>query len=579
MIKDALLPDALAVLQALDRPAALVEANGAVVSNAPFSALPAAVRARALSPSAGRGWRSQPASGGGRLIWAADGAAEPRLLARERVLATLSHEIRTPLNGVLGMAALLAGSRLDATQTSYLTALRESGEHLLSMVNDVLDFAKLDAERLQLEPVETDLERLLQGVCELLSPRAYDAGTEIAWAVDPRLPRVMADDGRLKQILFNLAGNAVKLTKSGGVLLLAEPRPAPSGRIGVRLSVRDTGPGLSPEAQRRVFEEFVQTEEGARAGGAGLGLAIVARLAEAFGGQVGVESTPGEGATFWFETSFAPAAAVAPRDDLNGVDVSIVSASPIVCEAAARQVAASGGRATTYATLAAAVRQSPAGAVFLIDPSEKGRRRTAPPPAGRAALVLVAPEARGRIARYRAAGYAGYLIKPLRPASIAQRVLAALDRPSQDEPGAAPIAVEDERAAPTGHCGARVLLAEDNAVNALLARALLSHAGCTVDRVASGEEALTALATAPYDIVLMDVRMPVMDGLAATRAMRARGIATPVVALTADAFEEDRRACLEAGMNDFLTKPLESGALRAALARWTAAPGVAKLAS
>ena len=578
MIKDAPLPDALAVLQALDRPAALVEAGGAVVANAPFKALPAAVRARALSASAGRGWRSQPASGGGRLIWAADGAAEPRLLARERVLATLSHEIRTPLNGVLGMAALLAGSRLDATQTSYLTALRESGEHLLSMVNDVLDFAKLDAERLQLEPVETDLERLLQGVCELLSPRAYDAGIEIAWAVDPRLPRVMADDGRLKQVLFNLAGNAVKLTKVGGVLLLAEPRPAADGRIGVRLSVRDTGPGLSLEAQRRIFEEFVQTEEGARAGGAGLGLAIVQRLAEAFGGEVGVDSALGEGATFWFEASFAPASPTASREDLKGVDVSIVSASPIVCEAAARQVAASGGRAKTYATLAAAIRKSPPGAVFLIDPSLKGRR-TAPPPAGRAALVLVAPEARGRIARYRAAGYAGYLIKPLRPASIAQRVLAALDHRDQAEPGAAPIGGEDERAAPTGRCGARVLLAEDNAVNALLARALLTHAGCTVDRVASGEEALAALAAAPYDIVLMDVRMPIMDGLTATRAMRAKGISTPVVALTADAFEEDRRACLEAGMNDFLSKPLESGALRAALARWTAAPGVAKLAS
>lgn len=579
MIKDAPLPDALAVLQALDRPAALVEANGAVVSNAPFKALPAAVRARAVSASAGRGWLSQPSSGGGRLIWAADGGAEPRLLARERVLATLSHEIRTPLNGVLGMAALLAGSRLDATQTSYLTALRESGEHLLSMVNDVLDFAKLDAERLQLEPVETNLERLLQGVCELLSPRAYAAGIEIAWAVDPRLPRVMADDGRLKQILFNLAGNAVKLTKSGGVLLLAEPRPAAKGRIGLRLSVRDTGPGLTLEAQRRIFEEFVQTEEGARAGGAGLGLAIVQRLAEAFDGEVGVESAPGEGAAFWFEASFERAAPAARRQDLAGVDVAIVSASPIVCDAAARQVAASGGRAKTYATLAAAVRKAPAGAVFLIDPNDKARRRIAPPPAGRPALVLVAPEARGRIARYRAAGYAGYLIKPLRPVSVAERVLAALDRKGQAEPDASPNGSEDERAAPTGHCGARVLLAEDNAVNALLARALLTHAGCTVDRVASGEEALAALAAAPYDIVLMDVRMPIMDGLAATRAMRAKGIATPVVALTADAFEEDRRACLEAGMNDFLSKPLESGALRAALARWTAAQGVAKLAS
>jgi len=570
--------DALEVLQSLDRPAAVVGATGDVVANEAFKALPAAVRARALSPNAA-GWSVRVGSSGARLIWAGDGMAEPRLLARERVLATLSHEIRTPLNGVLGMAALLADTRLDATQASYLSALRESGEHLLGLVNDVLDFAKLDAGRLQLEPVETDLERLLQGVCELLSPRAYAAGIEISWAADRQLPRVLADDGRLKQILFNLAGNAVKMTKTGGVLLLAERRPAPAGRVGVRLSVRDTGPGLSAEAQRRVFDEFVQTEAGARAGGAGLGLAIVRRLADAFGGEVGCESAPDQGATFWFEAAFDAAGPHFASSPLDGVEVAIVSTSSTVGEAATRQVNASGGRAEVFANLAAAARGKPA-AVLLVDPDARSRRRITSPPPGRTALVLLAPEERGLIPKYRAAGYAGYLIKPLRRTSVEERLLAALKGVGL---GAAPALAapneDDERAAPTGRCGARVLLAEDNAVNALLARALLTHAGCSVDRVSSGDEALAALAAAPYDIVLMDVRMPVMDGLTATRQLRARGITTPVVALTADAFEDDRRACLEAGMNDFLTKPLESGALRAALARWTGLPGVAKLAS
>ena len=174
-------------------------------------------------------------------------AAEIRLKAREQVLALLSHEMRTPLNGVLGMAGLLAATDLDATQKAYLAALRDSGEHLLGLVNDVLDLAKLESGRLDLEPVETDVERLLQGVCELLSPRAYEAGSEIAWAAAARIPAIMADDGRLRQILFNLAGNAVKLTHSGGVLLAAETVTAGAGRTRLRFRVKDTGPGLAPE--------------------------------------------------------------------------------------------------------------------------------------------------------------------------------------------------------------------------------------------------------------------------------------------------------------------------------------------
>jgi hypothetical protein len=223
------------------------------------------------------------------------------------VLALLSHEMRTPLNGVLGMAGLLAATKLDATQQAYLSALRESGELLLGLVNDILDLAKLDSRPLELEPVDTDVERLLQGVCELLSPRAQSAGIEIAWSTVGVLPRLRADDGRLRQILFNLAGNAIKLTQTGGVLVTAaKAKAAPAdGALRVRFSVKDTGPGVAAESQTRIFEAFEQTEAGARAGGAGLGLAIVKRLAAAFGGELGLTSPPGEGAEFWFEADFA----------------------------------------------------------------------------------------------------------------------------------------------------------------------------------------------------------------------------------------------------------------------------------
>jgi len=481
-------------------------------------------------------------------------------LARDRVLATLSHEIRTPLNGVLGMAGLLASTRLDETQKAYLDALRACGDHLLNLVNDALDLAKLDSGRVALEPAPTDLAALLQGVAELLSPRAYASGVEIAWWVAPDVPIVSADDGRLRQILFNLAGNALKFAEEGGAVLSAETIVRKEDRVRIRFAVADTGPGLAPADQAAVFHPFVQTETGARAGGAGLGLAIVQRLAEVLGGEVGVESAPGQGAVFWFEAEFPSlhSRSVPPRP-LAGLKIGVASPSPIVREAAARQIEACGA----LAVLSATRKGLPSGLdLVLID----GALRRARPPQGVPALILLAPEERRRIAAAKSAGFSGYLVKPLRRESVAGRILAVLTGPPA--PAAAERATEDERAVPASAPGARVLLVEDNPVNALLAQALLGREGCSVDRAATGAEALEAAAHAPYDLILMDVRLPDMDGLAAARAIRARDVATPIVALTANSFEEDRHACLAAGMDDFLTKPLSAAALRAALHRW-----------
>jgi CheY-like chemotaxis protein len=478
-------------------------------------------------------------------------------------LATLSHEFRTPLNGVLGMARLLENTKLTAEQRSYVTALRESGDHLLSLVNDVLHFARLGAASIELSLAPVDVEGLLRQVAELMSPRAHEKGVEIAWAVPSPLPSIRADEGRLRQILLNFAGNAVKFTEAGGVMLTATPTA--DGRI--RFSVADTGPGVAPEARARIFEAFVQTDitHATQLGGAGLGLAIVARLAAAMDGEVGVGGELGQGAEFWFEAPFETATPAARAAPLEGRAVAIASPNAIVRAATARQIEAAGGRAFAAVDVASALSGAPADAVLLIDAALSGPRGALKPPAGRKAVVLLTPEQRDRIDRLKATGFSGYLIKPLRAASLVAQVLQA------DATESAPLdpPAHDDRIAGAVAQGVRVLLAEDNPINALLARTLLEREGCKVDRVADGEQAVAAAVAGAYDLILMDLRMPGLSGVEAARALRAKGVAAPIAALTADAFDEDKRACLAAGMDDFLVKPLTQEALRDALKRWT----------
>ncbi|MDO9430415.1 MAG: response regulator [Pseudomonadota bacterium] len=481
---------------------------------------------------------------------------EPRVSAEQ--LASLSHEFRTPLNGVLGMARLLEGTGLTQEQRAYVTALRESGEHLLGLVNDVLDFARLGADKIELFPTTFEVESLLRSVCELLSPRAHEKGLEIAWAAPAGIGQAVADEGRLRQILLNFAGNAIKFTTHGGVLVTVAQTDT-----GLRFTVEDTGPGVSEAAREKIFEAFEQADplNDMQLGGAGLGLAIARKLAKAMDGAVGVETASHGGAAFWFEADF-PRLPQEPDQSLAGRRVAIASDSAIIADAAQRQIVAAGGEPFTAHDLAAALAATDAIDVLLIDRALAPE----PAPAGRTALILLAPEERGHIDAYRAAGYSGYLIKPLRRASLAERVLAALGaNAAQAERD------DDDRVAPAAAPGARILLVEDNPINALLARALLTREGCRVDQAGGGEEALAALSVGVYDLILMDMRMPGMSGLEAARRVRERGLRTPMVALTANAFEEDRHACLAAGMDDFLVKPLSSDALRAALARWTGA--------
>jgi CheY-like chemotaxis protein len=477
-------------------------------------------------------------------------------------LASLSHEFRTPLNGVLGMSRLLESTRLTAEQRAYAAAIRDSGEHLLTLVNDVLDFAKLGAGKVDLHLADVEVEALLRGVCELLSPRAREKGVEIAWAAPAGLGAIRADEGRLRQILLNFAGNAVKFTETGGVLLGVSR--AATGRL--RFTVDDTGPGVSAAQRDRIFEAFAQADPShAHMGGAGLGLAIARRLALAMDGSVGVEPRKAGGARFWFEAGFHPSTAAGTVSaTLAGCKIGVVSANSIVRDAAAQQIAACGGEAITSADLDDLIARTQFGDVLLVDHALATGSRLVRRPPERRAIILLAPEDRALIGRYRRSGFAGYLIKPLRRASLAERVLVAAG--AEQASGSA---AEDERIATAAAPGKRVLLVEDNPINALLARALLTREGCAIDHAVSGDEAIAAVQIGAYDLILMDMRMPGRNGVETTRELRRLGVETPIVALTANAFEDDRHACLAAGMNDFLVKPMSPDALRAMLTRWT----------
>ena len=491
----------------------------------------------------------------------------------DQFLRLMSHEMRTPLNGVIGMLGLLSRTRLDGAQRSYAEAAQSSAEHLLGLVNDLLDYARLEAGKLEFDSGPVDLEALVRGVCELLSPRAHDKGLEIVWSVAADAPDIMADEGRLRQVLFNLAGNAVKFTATGGVRIAVERVPGGDGnRPRLVFIVDDTGPGVPVEARTRIFEEFghVDASDATRFGGAGLGLAVVARLAQAMGGSVTVEDRPGAdragGSRFRFEATFDACEGEVRSQALTGLATAVWSSDPFVRAAAQDQIVASGGTIADTAP------------VTLIDHADAPAGSLAARPAAGQAVVMLKPSERELIARYRSAGFHGYLIKPLRRASLAERVLAASGSQIPTARTSAGPVADDDRITPVRFAGTRVLLVEDNPVGALLARTLLRREGCVVETAASGDEAVDAMKRARFDLVFMDIRMPGMDGPSATRAIRARGDRTPIVALTANAFAEDRKSCLEAGMDDHLTKPLEIEPLRTALARWTNRPERAKVA-
>ena len=464
--------------------------------------------------------------------------------AKNMFFAAVTHELRTPLAGALGVARLLEATPLQPDQADYVRSLAASAEHALEMIDDILDLSRLEAGKLNLRPEKLDVAELVREIIELAAPKAHEKGLEIGAVFGSGAPdRIIGDAARLKQILFNLIGNAVKFTDAGGVRLDIANAPCPDGKPRLSISVSDTGPGISETDQAALFEEFERgaAEREGNEAGAGLGLAMVRRLAEAMGSAMGLESELGQGSRFWV-TFELPVERCADDKPLAGRELAVAVADETMRMVLVDQIEALGGHCFAIDNpnrLAAA-----SGRELLIDWAWFDRVVEAN---AAHSWVLVTPAEKAQIAEGLPESIDGWFVKPLRRSTLVAQVTG---RP--ESPVVAPVQrelVELDRL--------RVLVAEDDPVNALIARRTLERLGAEVDVVESGTAALKALEQMSFDAALLDQRMPGMGGPELARMARANGWDIPLIALTANSTEADRKVCLDAGMDEFLTKPVD----------------------